>query len=225
MNKYFGYIWKGLLVVLCLIIFIVLAVLLKQNNLEPLAIDIAVRDFFYSIRGQKGGFIYWFFRLLTEFGYIYVIVALIIIYGVRVKFDYRFLVLAIGMVCAHLYNSFIKDLFDRVRPLQENWWMTESSSSFPSGHSSTSAFFYSMLIYLVYHSDEKTWVKRMVIGFSIFIMLIIPCSRLVLGVHYFSDVVAGACGGFIWAVIFMLLAMLCRNKHILDKPYLGLIKK
>ena len=51
-----------------LVVLVAFIIALTVNNIEPLAVDIAVRDFMYNIRGEKGGFMYWLFRILTEFG-------------------------------------------------------------------------------------------------------------------------------------------------------------
>ena len=214
-------IWKVIAIVCCIIVFTILAILVGNNDLQPLAVDAAVRDFFYTIRGEKGGLIYWVFRLLTEFGYTYVIVTIIILYAFRTKFDYRVLVLAIGMIFAHLLNSFIKGCFDRPRPEMANWWMEESSSSFPSGHSSSATFFYSFLFYLVYHSDEEKWLKKVIMIICSVLILIVTSSRLVLGVHFFSDVIGGMCVGFICSILCMFLCELFKKKNIFVKPLFG----
>ena len=67
-------------IVLCALIFTSLTILVYFHKDEPLGIDASIRDFFYNIRGEKYGFIYWFFRIITEFGNLFLIILKKIIY-------------------------------------------------------------------------------------------------------------------------------------------------
>ena len=74
-----------------LIIFILMYILI-WNSSEPLAIDYAVRDFCYNIRGEKYGLCYWLFRIITEFGYLYFAVILGILAIFLFRLDNRFFI-------------------------------------------------------------------------------------------------------------------------------------
>ena len=81
---------------LAAIIVVTFMIVLSANNIEPLAVDEVVRDFFYSIRGEKGGFVYWVFRILTEFGDIVGIAIMAVILIIYTKFYYRVCLLLLG---------------------------------------------------------------------------------------------------------------------------------
>lgn len=95
---------------------------------------------------------------------------------------------------------FLKNVFNRERPgiplLEE-----ARGLSFPSGHALMSVTFYGLLIYAVYHLWKNTTAKWSMIGFLVFLILLIGFSRIYLRVHYTSDVLAGFAVGFLWLVL------------------------
>ena len=89
-----------------------------------------------------------------------------------------------------ILNILLKLIFMRDRPY-DLMIITESGYSFPSGHAMASLGFYGFIIYLLWHFNIT---KRMKILFSIMLsilILLIGMSRIYLGVHYASDVLAG----------------------------------
>lgn len=93
----------------------------------------------------------------------------------------------------------LKHLFGRPRPDVPLLFEAEGLS-FPSGHALFSITFYGLLIYIVYKSVKKTWLKWTVIAMLILLSFIIGFSRVYLRVHYATDVIAGFCVGFLWLV-------------------------
>lgn len=89
-----------------------------------------------------------------------------------------------------LLNQFCKHLFLRNRPIDINL-IVEKGYSFPSGHSMVSLAFYGLFIYIVYKSNLNKFVKFLLIMLLSTIILLIGVSRIYLGVHYTSDVIAG----------------------------------
>ena len=197
-----------------LVVLVLFMVLLCINNIEPLAVDIAVRDFFYNIRGEKGGVIYWIFRILTEFGDIVGLAILAVILCVITKVDYRVCLFVIGAGIAHVCNDILKDIFERVRPIADMQWQSESSMSFPSGHSKNASFMFSFIMYIAYKSNIKDLYKKILYVVCPVMIVIVMVSRLVLGVHYFSDVCAGCAVGLIFSAVMMLLYYVCEKKNI-----------
>ena len=196
-------------VLLCAFIFILFAVLILQNDLNPLALDIAARDFCYDIRGEKYGFCYWFFRLITEFGNFYVIGLIVIVMIVWTKCDYRAILLMLGLFCSVLLNIALKGMYMRERPFADLRWMNESSTSFPSGHSAAVGFLYPFIIYVVFHTNIHLFVKRILYGVCIVLIVLVMFSRMILGVHYLSDVLAGLAVGIMVSCVFMQLYKVC----------------
>jgi membrane-associated phospholipid phosphatase len=98
-----------------------------------------------------------------------------------------------------LLNLGLKHWFGRVRP--ENSLIFEQGFSYPSGHSMGSLIYYGFLGYLVIRSQRGRSLKLLLgIGF-ITLILLIGFSRIYLGVHYPSDVLAGFSAGTVWLLL------------------------
>ena len=206
--------WRFLIkvvgIVACVVTFIILAVIIYLNRLDPLPLDIAMRDFCYKIRGEKYGFGFWFFRLITEFGNFYVIAIIILAVIVVTKCDYRAISISLGILLAVILNVGLKGIYMRERPFADLRWMSEDSTSFPSGHSTAVGFLYPFIMYLVYHS--KSTPKKLKYSIYAACSLLIPLvmfSRLILGVHYLTDVLAGVSVGIMVSCLAMVFYKIC----------------
>ena len=96
-------------------------------------------------------------------------------------------------------DSFIKDIICRERPC------LHAGYSFPSGHTAITMCFYGILIYLVMkYVRSQLWrvVLSVFFGFMIFMVAL---SRLWLGVHFLTDVIAGLFLGFIFVNLYIIL--------------------
>ena len=209
---------------LSLVVLVLFIILLCVNKMEPLAIDVVARDFMYDIRGEKGGFMYWLFRMLTEFGDIVGLAILAVILCVFTKVDYRVCLFVIGAGLAHVVNNVLKDIFERVRPIAEMQWQSESSMSFPSGHSKNASFMFSFIMYMAYKSNIKDVFKKVLYVVCPVMIVIVMVSRMVLGVHYFSDVVAGCAVGLIFSALMIVLYQVCEKKNIFTTNLYDFIK-
>ena len=96
-------------------------------------------------------------------------------------------------------NAVLKSSFDRPRPQLFEWLTVPSSSSFPSGHAMSSAIVYFTVAYLIARLEKRRWMRTLTILSSLLLVLLISVSRLYLGVHYPSDVLAGVIIGLAWA--------------------------
>lgn len=94
------------------------------------------------------------------------------------------LVLVVGL------NQMLKNILQRPRPTEYRL-IEETGYSFPSGHSMVSMAFYGFLIYLIYKNVKNQYLKWGAIIFLSILIFLIGISRIYLGVHYTSDVLAG----------------------------------
>lgn len=97
-------------------------------------------------------------------------------------------------------TSGIKALIERPRPLHNHGFVTESGWSFPSGHALGSMVFYGMLAYVLLRLLPMHWHRR-VIAATVLLIGLIGVSRVLLQVHYLSDVVAGYAFGLTWLLL------------------------
>lgn len=99
---------------------------------------------------------------------------------------------------AALITLGLKQLFQRPRPTWTTVFATESSWGFPSGHALGSVVAYGMLVYIILVLATRPWVRRSIPVVLGLLVLAIGLSRLFLGVHYLSDVLAGYAAGAVW---------------------------
>jgi undecaprenyl-diphosphatase len=104
-----------------------------------------------------------------------------------------------AFVGAALLTLVLKNIIQRPRPADASTFLYGMSFSFPSGHALGSLVGYGMLAYVIGSMWVKSVKGRVRLGFAAAaLILAIGISRLYLGVHYFSDVVAGYAVGVLW---------------------------
>jgi len=113
--------------------------------------------------------------------------------------DFKIIYLSLGGVG---FNTIMKTLVHRKRP-DINRMISERGYSFPSGHSLISSLVFGYLIYKLNNTIKNKFIKYLVIGIIVCIILSIGISRIYLGVHYFSDVLCGFLEGFIILLTFL----------------------
>lgn len=110
-------------------------------------------------------------------------------------------ILLIAAIGGLALSTGLKELFDRPRPTVVPALMLETSASFPSGHTMLSSVIYLTLGSLVSRSLQRKSAKLFVVGLAMFLTFVTGISRLYLGVHYPSDVLAGWTAGTAWALL------------------------
>jgi membrane-associated phospholipid phosphatase len=143
-----------------------------------------------------------FFRVVTFFGspavaVVIGAVACVVLYLRRRLVDAALLPVVLGG--AELLNLILKLSFHRARP--EVAFVHLDTYSFPSGHAMISTAAYGALAYLAW-SHLRTTRRRLFLGAGTVVVLgLIGFSRIYLGVHYLSDVLAGIAGGLFWLAV------------------------
>lgn len=113
-------------------------------------------------------------------------------------------------------NGGLKLLFRRERPLHDHGFISEPGWSFPSGHAFASMVFYGMLAYVLLRQLPPRF-QRGVIAATAVMIGVVGSSRILLQVHYFSDVLAGYAAGAAWMLLCIgVAAHGSQNKHHLS---------
>jgi undecaprenyl-diphosphatase len=105
-----------------------------------------------------------------------------------------------------IVSTLLKLGVDRPRPDLVPHLMLETSSSFPSGHAMMSAVTYLTLGALLARISPQRRLKIFFLAVAVLLTLLVGLSRIYLGVHWPSDVLAGWCAGFVWAMACWLIA-------------------
>jgi undecaprenyl-diphosphatase len=103
----------------------------------------------------------------------------------------------------------VKDLLARPRPTLLNPVDHGAGYSFPSGHAAGAAAVYGALVVLVLPRAAR-WARALLLAAGALLICAVAASRVLLGVHYPSDVAAGAALGLAWVGIAALLITLIR---------------
>lgn len=130
-----------------------------------------------------------------------VTVGLVIVFLIRKKYRYA-LYVSLNILCAHLINTLIKYIIRRDRPIGHRL-VSEEGYSFPSGHSMVGFAVYTFIIYLVYKNVKNKVLKITLIILLSLLIFLIGFSRIYLGVHYTSDVLAGYLISFTYINMFI----------------------
>ncbi len=93
-------------------------------------------------------------------------------------------------------NTFLKSIFQRIRPQLANPWQVAPGWSFPSGHAMGSFVTYGFLAYLILRLTR--FPPGVATSGLAALVLLIGLSRIYLGVHFLSDVVAGFAAATVW---------------------------
>jgi undecaprenyl-diphosphatase len=110
-------------------------------------------------------------------------------------------VMLVAVVGGVALNSLLKLGFDRPRPDLVAPTARIFTPSFPSGHAALSAITYLTVAALLSRTTESRRLRLYVMGLAIALTFMIGVSRIYLGVHYPTDVLAGWCIGAAWALI------------------------
>lgn len=199
-----------LTIVIPLAVFIFIAVNVIEQNTK------AFDSYVYSVASKLiSPYLTEFMRLITFFGSgeFYTVSATVIAIAFIKKSKYSFCaaMIVINLALAALLNTAVKYIVQRSRP--DILRLVEISGySFPSGHSMISMSFYGLLIYLCCINIKNRW-KYAAVSLLAVLILTIGMSRIYLGVHYASDVLAGFSLGIFWEGIFTLIIGPKCRKH------------
>ena len=129
-------------------------------------------------------------KLITSLGSVIVVGGVAILSCIIPKNKKISIAILINLTCITISNVVLKQIIHRKRP--EGFRLVdENGYSFPSGHSMVSTAFYGFFIYLIYKYVKNRKLRNTLIIIISVMIFMICFSRIYLGVHYTSDVLAG----------------------------------
>lgn len=139
---------------------------------------------------------------ITALGSVAVLVLftlVLFIFLVAVKDKIGLLHLSIAMAGAGAWPVLLKNLFGRERPDLALHLVKVGDLSFPSGHSFGAAAAYFTFAFFAARYISKISLEVIAYVAACSVILLVGLSRVYLGVHYASDVIAGICAGVAWS--------------------------
>jgi undecaprenyl-diphosphatase len=127
----------------------------------------------------------------------------------RSRHHYSVLLLWVALLGGRVLNHELKVAFGRPRPEPIDWQFEvfgraidfPTTLSFPSGHATTAMVMFGTIAYLVVRLEHTRTQRRWTLAAAALLILLIGLSRIYLGVHYPSDVIAGYLSGLAWATL------------------------
>lgn len=176
---------KIILFSLCIILFVYLTKLLLLNEIK--LFDDMVFNLVANLRCEPLTIIFKFFSFLCSFYFVIILTIIIMLFSKDKKVTFY---IALNVLFCFFLNQTLKFFFARSRPTEINL-IVENGYSFPSGHSMLSLAYYGFFVYLILNSNIKRKNKILAIISLALLIFFIGLSRIYLGVHYASDVLAG----------------------------------
>ena len=189
---------RWMIISVCMTIFLILAISIIKA--ESIIID----DIGYNLISKYliSDFMTPIVKIVTQLASPIFLVILTILLMVFIKNNNIRKYICVNLIVSTILNFGIKNIVRRTRP--EGFRIIEESGySFPSGHSMVSMAFYGLLIYLIYKKVDNKYLKNCLIFLLSIIILLIGLSRIYLGVHYTSDVLAGFLLGISYLIVFV----------------------
>jgi membrane-associated phospholipid phosphatase len=150
------------------------------------------------------------------------IAVLALLFGARLYLHrawYWLLALVLSVPGGMLLNVAFKHVFQRARPHFDDPLLTLSTYSFPSGHTASATVLYGLLAcWLAAHARSRRSALLAAAG-AVAAVALVALSRMYLGVHYLSDVLAAAAEGSAWlAVCVTAVSTLRRHRDQREAP-------
>lgn len=199
-----GHLKNYIIISLFAFILIATSVLFKATMKEDLLL-------YYLLISIKNNILLSVATLLSFLGSIKGLIVVSFFLVFILKSNKQRIFLFLDLIGSGLIINITKNIFLRERPIIGQNLLADYS--FPSGHTFIAISFYGFLLYLVM-KDKKVSYRKLKEGLLLFLIITIPLSRLILGVHYLTDVLGGITLGL--AYLFFLIIMY-ENNFLKDK--------
>lgn len=151
-------------------------------------------------------------KIITKCGGVLILLLSTIASLVFIKNKKIGIAITLNLLMSTGLNLILKNIIQRPRPIEYRL-IDETGYSFPSGHSMVSMAFYGFIIYLIYKNIKNSKLKVCLMIILSMLIVLIGMSRIYLGVHYTSDVIAG----FLIAVSYLMLYISVLKRTLLKE--------
>jgi undecaprenyl-diphosphatase len=191
--------WKPIIFSLSILIFIYIVKLLLNDQVSTF--DNFVYKYVTYFKNDFFTTIFKFLSFLASTTFLLFVTVFIMIFIKKRNFGFY---VGLNILLCFLLNQCTKLIFTRARPELINL-IDENGYSFPSGHSMVSLAFYGFFVYVIFHKRYSKLKKVLLSLPFCLLVFLIGISRIYLGVHYASDVLAGFALSMAYLIIYVKL--------------------
>jgi undecaprenyl-diphosphatase len=187
-----------ILAIICLAVFVWLADKIFSGS--TMAFDESIREAIHQASSPALTQLMILASFIGSFSFLFplgILVFLILLYLRRKRALILFLLTMAGELSL---EPILKNLFQRARPAAFFDYLAPASYSFPSGHAFAALCFFGVLAWLITSRLEKALLSYLIWLLAVLLIFLIGVSRVYLGVHYPTDVIAGYLTAFVWVI-------------------------
>jgi len=191
-------------IITCLLSLLIFLIFTKEVlEKDIVLLDHQISLFVYSLRSPELTAVMFF---ITSFGdrILLILTALVIMIFSIKNHKKEAVLFGVALAMGAIINGVFKEMAQRPRPALAPLAI-ERTYSFPSGHAMNSFIFYALLSYFSYHFFRNRKISLFISTTCALLIILIGFSRIYLGVHYFTDVIAGYFAGFWWFITILLV--------------------
>jgi undecaprenyl-diphosphatase len=177
------------------------------------AMDETVRIFVHGFASQPLTLLMNFVTVLGSTLFLSTVFVCVFIIFIRKNRKRPAILITMTMAGAVILNFVLKTSFARARPVPFFDTPLPDSYSFPSGHALFAVCFYGVLAWIFASMTLKHSLKSLIWVAAVFLALLIGLSRIYLGVHYPSDVMAGYAASIVWVITVISADYVLKNKN------------
>ncbi len=156
-------------------------------------------------------------RGITEFGsseWIALVLSVAVLFFVFKRWWPSLLMTVVAIPGGMLLNEWIKILVHRHRPFADGWFVDWSGYSFASGHTIGATLLYGQLALFIFPLIKSRRGRALVFSAAILVIVLVGFSRIALGAHYVTDVLAGMFLGTSWLTVCLLVSRPLRRVFV-----------
>jgi membrane-associated phospholipid phosphatase len=156
-------------------------------------------------------------RGITEFGsseWIAIVLSIAVLFFVFKRWWPSLVMMVVAIPGGMLLNEWIKILVHRHRPFVDGWFVDWSGYSFASGHTIGATLLYGQLALFIFPLIKGRRGRALVFAAAILVVVLVGFSRIALGAHYVTDVLAGMFLGTSWLTVCLLVSRPLRRAFV-----------
>lgn len=190
--------WKWIIFAIALVFFLAIA----EDVFEQEIMKIDTIAYTFAVENLRTDWLTKVMNFITNLGSLYAFIVICLMSEIILKNKKIGIIMFGNLALIYCVNILLKHIVQRPRP-DGYRLITESGYSFPSGHSMTSTAFYGLIIYFICANIKNKKLRYTLCALLSILIIMIAFSRVYLGVHYASDVIAGALVSIAYLICFI----------------------